>query len=121
MKKGDIYLVEFGKSRDSFEFGKMRPAVIFQTDKLNLSVEANIYDYFLVIPLSTKHDIVTEEFKLPIKARDDLSENSFMVCNSICFLHKKYFKQKLSALSKDELNSVENILKSVFDFTENKQ
>ena len=121
MKKGDVYLVEFGKSRDSFEFGKARPVVIFQTDKLNLSVAANIYDYFLVIPLSTKNDIATEEFRLPIKARDDLTQDSFMVCNSICFLHKKYFKQKLSALSKDEIKSVENILRSVFDFTEIKQ
>ena len=34
MRKGDVYLVEFGKSRDTFEFGKSRPVIIFQTDKL---------------------------------------------------------------------------------------
>jgi len=121
MKKGDIYLVEFGKSRDSFEFGKARPVLIFQTDKLNLAVEEDIYDYFLVIPLSTKNDIVTEEFRLQIKARDGLKEDSFIVCNSICFLHKKYFKQRLSTVCKDELKSVENILKNVFDLEENRK
>ncbi len=121
MKKGDIYLVEFGKSRDSFAFGKSRPAVVFQTDKLNLALEEEIYDYVLVIPFSTKNDIVTEEFRLKIKARGDLKQDSFIVCNSICFLHKKYFKQKLSSLSEDELKSVENILKNVFDLAENRQ
>ncbi len=121
MKKGDIYLVEFGKSRDSFAFGKSRPVVVFQTDKLNLAIEEEIYDYALVIPFSTKNDIVTEEFRLKIKARDDLRQDSFMVCNSMCFLHKKYFKQKLSALTEDELKNVEDILKNVFDFVESRQ
>ena len=115
MRKGDIYLVEFGKSRDSFEFGKSRPVVIFQTDKLNFAVEEDIYDYFLVIPLSTKEDILTDEFRLPIDARDGLKKDSFVVCNSICFLHKKYFKQKLSSLNEDEIDEVETIFKNVFD------
>ena len=44
MKKGDIYLVEFGKSRDTFEFGKTRPVVIFQTDKLNFAVIEDMYE-----------------------------------------------------------------------------
>jgi len=98
MRKGDIYLVEFGKSKDSFSFGKNRPALIFQTDKLNFAVEENIYDYFLVMPLSTKKDIVTDEFRFLIKAKDDLKEDSFVVVNSICFLHKQHFKKNLHSL-----------------------
>ncbi len=47
--------------------------------------------------------------------RDDLKQDSFLVCNSVCFLHKKYFKQKLSALEENEISEVENILKNVFD------
>ena len=42
MLKGDIYLVDFGKSKDSFSFGKNRPAIIFQTDKLNYAVNEEI-------------------------------------------------------------------------------
>lgn len=115
MIKGDIYLVDFGKSRDSFEFGKSRPVLIFQTDKLNYAVSEDIYDYFLVIPLSTKDDILTDEFRFKFKAKDDLKQDSYLVCNSICFLHKKYFKQKLSSLSPDEIKSVGTIVKNVFD------
>ena len=118
MKKGDIYLVEFGKSRDTFAFGKTRPVVIFQTDKLNLAVSEDMYDYFLVIPISTKEDILTDEFRFKLKARDDLKQDSFAVCNSICFLHKKYFKQKLSKLDSDEIKEVHKILQNVFDMIE---
>ena len=115
MRKGDIYLVEFGNSRDSFEFGKSRPVIVFQTDKLNMAVQENIYDYFLVIPLSTQNDIVTHDFRLQVKARDDLKEDSLAVCSSICFLHKKYFKQKLSSLNEDEIHKIDIMLKDVFD------
>ena len=115
MRKGDIYLVEFGKSKDSFSFGKNRPALIFQTDKLNFAVEEGIYDYFLVMPLSTKRDIVTDEFRFFIKARDGLKEDSFIVVNSICFLHKRYFKRKLTKLDDLEMQEIEKILQNVFD------
>ena len=116
MKKGDIYLCDFGKSRDSFEFGKHRPVVIFQTDKLNYAVSEGIYNYFLVIPLSSKNDIVTDEFRFKIKPRERLKLESFLVCNSICFLDKKYFSEKLGSISDEEILEVENILKNLFDF-----
>jgi len=115
MRKGDIYLCDFGKSRDSFEFGKLRPVVIFQTDKLNFAVEENIYNYFLVIPISTKDDIVTSEFRLKINPRDFLQKTSFLVCNSICFIDKKYLKNKIATLNEAEILKVESILKNLFD------
>ncbi len=120
MRKGDIYFIEFGKSKDSFSFGKNRSTLIFQTDKLNFAVEEEIYDYFLVMPLSTKKDIVTNEFRFPIKARDELKEDSFIIVNSICFLHKRYFKKKLTQLTESEIKNIEQILKNVFDMEETK-
>ena len=117
MTKGDIYLADFGKSKNSFEFGKKRPVLIFQTDKLNMAVEAGIYDYFLVIPLSTKGDIVTEEFRYPITKREMLQQESFAVCNSICFLPKKALKNKIGSLNAKECVEVETILKNLFDMT----
>jgi len=113
--KGDIYLVDFGKSKDSFSFGKTRPAIIYQTNKLNYAVDEEIYDYFIVIPLSTKKDIVTEEFRVKIKAKDNLKNDSFAVVNSLCFLHKKYLKEKLSTITQKEMNDIENSLKNLFD------
>ena len=115
MVKGDIYLVDFGKSKDSFSFGKNRPAIIFQTDKLNYAVRENIYNYFLVIPLSTKQDIVTSEFRVRIKKRDKLKNDSFAVVNSICFLEKSYLKEKLGSLQDDEVAEIEKVIKMVFD------
>ena len=115
MLKGDIYLADFGKSKDSFSFGKKCPVIIFQTDKLNYAVSENIYDYFLVIPLSTQNDILTEEFRVKISKRDNLKEDSFAVVNSMCFLNKKYMKEKLASLKDEEIIQIEETIKMVFD------
>lgn len=117
MLKGDIYLANFGKSRDSFEFGKNRPVIIFQTNKLNYAVQENIYDYFLVIPLSTKNDIVTDEFRVKIKSKGLLKQDCYAVVNSICFLDKNFLKQKLATISNDELKQIENVLRNVFEIS----
>ena len=115
MLKGDVYLVDFGKSKNSFEVGKNRPVIIFQTNKLNYAVKEEIYNYFLVIPLSTKTDIVTDEFRVKIKAKDLLQKDCYAVVNSVCFLDKKFFKQKLTRISDIELKEIEKVLKDIFD------
>ena len=115
IKKGDIYLADFGKSRDSFAFGKKRPVAVFQTDKLNYAIEEGIYDYILAIPLSTRSDILTEEFRYRIEKRDRLREDSYLVCNSLCFLEIRYLGEKLTQLTEEEIAAVEKILREVFD------
>ena len=115
MIKGDICLADFGESKNSFEFGKKRPVLIFQTDKLNMAVQEGIYDYFLVIPLSTKKDIVTDEFRYKISRREMLREESYAVCNSICFLPKSALLNKIASLSTRECLQVESVLKNLFD------
>lgn len=117
MTKGDICLADFGKSKNSFEFGKKRPVLIYQTNKLNFSVEEGIYDYFLVIPLSTKNDILTDEFRYKIEKRGEMQKDSFAVCNSICFLHKSALKEKLASLNTEEILSIDEILKNLFDMS----
>ena len=117
MMKGDICLADFGKSKNSFEFGKKRPVLIFQTDKLNLAVQEGIYNFFLVIPLSTKKDIVTDEFRYKISKREMLQEESYAVCNSICFLPRDALQEKLGSLNEKECLQVEFILKNLFDMT----
>ena len=115
MKKGDIYLVNFGKSRNSFEFGKKRPAIIFQTDLLNNAVMNGVYNYFLVIPLSTKEDLLTKNFRFKISAREELKIDSFAVINSICFLDKKFITTKIASLYQDEILEIEKMILKVFD------
>jgi len=115
MLRGDIYLVEFGKSKNSFEFGKTRPVIIIQANKLNYAVQERIYNYFVVVPLSTKKDILTDEFRIKIKAKDMLKEDCYAVTNSICFLDKKYFKQKLATASEDELRQIKDALINIME------
>jgi len=115
MKKGEIYLADFGKSKDSFSFGKKRPVIVFQTDKLNFAIDEGIYNYVLVIPLSTQNDIVTEEFRCAISPREQLHQKSFAVCNSLCFLRKEMLFKKLAVLDKKEILEIEKVLKNLFD------
>ena len=115
MKQGDIYLVDFGKSKDSFSFGKNRPVIIYQTDKLNYAVSEDIYDYFIVIPLSTKNDVVTEEFRVKIKAKGDLRQDCYAVINSICFLHKDSFDKKLAKIDDEEDKKIQKAVLNLFD------
>jgi mRNA-degrading endonuclease toxin of MazEF toxin-antitoxin module len=117
IKKGDIYLADFGKSRDSFAFGKKRPVLIFQTDKLNYAIEENIYRHIIAIPLSTKDDILTQEFRYKIPKRDHLEQDSYIVCNSICFLETKYLCEKLTSLTPSEIVEIEKILIDLFDIS----
>ena len=115
MKKGDICLADLGKSKNSFEFGKKRPVLIFQTNKLNLAVDEGIYAHYLVIPLSTKNDIVTKEFRYKITAREKLQQESYAVCNSLCFLSAASLGEKLGALSDDECREISLLIKDVLD------
>ncbi len=115
MKRGDVYLVDFGKSKDSFSFGKRRPVIIYQTDKLNYAVAEEIYDYFLVIPLSTRSDILTDEFRVKIAPKDALDQPSYAVVNSLCFLHKDSFYQKLTHITEEEEAEIQRALVNVFD------
>ena len=117
MTKGDIYIADFGKNKNSFEFGKKRPVLIFQTDKLNMAAEEGIYGYFLVIPLSTRNDIVTDEFRYKISKREKLQQESFAVCNSICFLPKSALQEKIGSLNADECRKIEAILRNLFDMS----
>ncbi len=117
MMRGDICLADFGKSKNSFEFGKKRPVLIFQTDKLNMAVDEGIYDYFLVIPLSTKEDIVTEEFRYKITKRAFLEKESYAVCNSICFLPRSALSDSIASLNAEECKEIEKILQDLFDMT----
>ena len=117
IKKGDIYLADFGNSRDSFAFGKKRPVLIVQTDKLNFAIKEGIYRYVLVIPLSTKTDILTEEFRFKITRREMLRQDSYAVCNAVCFLNVKYLLHKVGSVSVQEMHAIETMLLEVLDIS----
>ena len=52
MKRGEIYLVNFGKKYNS-EFEKIRPALIIQNDIANRNIDKVAFKGVSVIPLTT--------------------------------------------------------------------
>ena len=114
IKQGEIYLVNFGKKYNS-EFGKIRPAVVIQNSFLNHAIEDNIYKSVLVVPLSTSN--LGGDYRLKIKARDKLKEDSECVVNWICTLDINRFaldKDILATLSESELKELKKKISTLF-------
>ena len=106
IQQGEIYLVEFGKNYKS-EFGKIRPAVILQSDIFNTLLLTKKYKNVLVVPLSTLNE--ETEYKIKIKARDRLKRDSFIVASWICSVDLDRIlvdKGLITRLSEDELQEL---------------
>lgn len=109
MKRGDVYLVNFKKKYND-EFGKVRPALILQTDILNDNIESLPFKTVAVIPLSTKK--MGGHFRVLLAHRELLKEDSDVVVNWICTLdYSLVYKDKLlTRLNTEELKEVEDKL-----------
>ncbi len=106
MRRGDVYLVNFKKKYND-EFGKVRPALIFQTDILNESIEKLPFKTVAVIPLSTQ--LLGGHFRVNIDKRENLENHSEVVVNWICTLDYSliYNEKCLTQLTHHELKEVE--------------
>lgn len=106
MKRGEVYLVNFKKKYND-EFGKVRPALVFQTDILNENIEKLSFKTVAVIPLSTQ--VLGGHFRVTIAKRDNLEKESEVVVNWICTLDYSliYTDRRLTTLTKPELKEVE--------------
>ena len=106
MKRGDIYLVNFNKKYND-EFGKVRPALILQTDMINEHIDRLPFKTVAVIPLSTQ--IMGGHFRVKIDKREALEKTSEVVVNWICTLDYSlvYNEKLLTKLTDEELSEVE--------------
>lgn len=111
IKRGHIYLVDFGVKYQS-ELGKIRPALVLQSDYINEHLEIAPFKSVLVIPLTT--DIKGGRFRYLIEPRDRLDKKSELIINWICTVDLKRFKDTISltSLSNSELQE----LKTKIDF-----
>ena len=118
MKRGDIYLVNFKKKYND-EFGKVRPALIFQTDILNEQIDKLPFKTVAVIPLSTQ--IFGGHFRVTINQRDHLENQSEVVVNWICTLdYSLIYKEKLlTKLTDKELREAEDKLMLFLGYKDN--
>ena len=104
LSRGDIVLINFNPAKGG-EIGKLRPAIVLSDKDDN-----EILDTVIVIPLST----VIEEEALPyrflITARDKLQKDCDACIYEVRALSKIRVKEKLSKLTKIELETIQDSL-----------
>ena len=110
MRRGEIYLVNFGKKYNS-EFGKIRPALIIQNDIANRNIEKVVFKGVSVIPLTTV--LCGGDVRVHLSKRDKLEKESELSINELCTLDlsRILIKQVLTVLTEEELQEVERKLR----------
>jgi len=110
MKRGEVYLVNFGKKYNS-EFGKVRPAVIVQNDTANRVIEKVPFKGVTLLPMTTR--LAGGSLRVRIAARDDLEKASEVCINEICTLDLSRIdlERKLTTLLPEELKEIAQKLK----------
>jgi len=111
IKRGEIYLVDFGKKYQS-ELGKVRPAMILQSNYVNDNLDVAQFKSVLVVPLTT--DLRGGRFRFEIDARDRLEKKSELIVNWMCTVdcQRIVSTNLLTTLSRNELTE----LKTKLDF-----
>ncbi len=110
MKRGEIYLTNFGKKYNS-EFGKIRPALIIQNDIANRNIDKVQFKGVTLMPLST--NLCGGDLRVRVSKRDKLEKTSEICINELCTLDisRINLENLLTILNADELNEVELKLK----------
>ena len=105
IKRGEIHLVDFGKKYQS-ELGKVRPAMVLQSDYVNDNLDVAKYKSVLVIPLTT--DLKGGRFRFPVPARDRLERVSELIINWMCTIDLKRVlsEEALTTLTVQELTDL---------------
>jgi mRNA interferase MazF len=109
MRRGEIYLVNFGKKYNS-EFGKIRPALIIQNDVANRNIDKVEFKGATVIPTST--NLCGGDLRVLILKREKLELTSEICINELCTLDvsRIYLENILTTLTQEELKIVEQKL-----------
>lgn len=111
IKRGEIHLVDFGKKYQS-ELGKIRPAMVLQSNYVNDNLDVAKFKSILVIPLTT--DLKGGRFRFNLPAREKLEKESELIINWMCNVDLKRVvsAEPLTILSQHELTE----LKTKLDF-----
>lgn len=105
MKRGEIYLINFGKKYNS-EFGKIRPALIIQNNVANRNIDKVEFKGVTVIPITT--NLCGGNLRVKIQARENLQQDSEICINELCTLDLSRIDldKKLTTLNNEELEEV---------------
>ena len=105
MKRGEVYLVNFGKKYNS-EFGKVRPALVIQNDTANRNIDKVFFKGVTLLPMTTI--ISGGDIRVMIHARGKLEKNSEVCINEICTLDMSRIAldECLVTLTEEEMNEI---------------
>ena len=108
MRRGEVYLVNFGKNYNS-EFGKIRPALIVQNDTANRNIDKVAFKGVTVIPMTT--NITGGDIRVHIAKRDAMEKASEICINEVCTLDQsRIVSEPLTVVTSAEMNEVESKL-----------
>lgn len=103
IRRGEIYLVNFGKKYNS-EFGKIRPAVVIQNDVANRNIDKVAFKGVTLLPLTTS--LCGGDLRVRISPREGLLHESEVCVNELCTLDLSRFGARLTQLGEEELREV---------------
>ncbi len=105
MRRGEIYLVNFGKKYNS-EFGKIRPALIIQNDIANRNIDKVKFKGVTLMPLTTT--ISGGNLRVIVPKRDKMQKDSEICINELCTLDISRIEldNLLTTLGDDEMEDV---------------
>ena len=106
MRRGEIYLVNFGKKYNS-EFGKIRPALIIQNDVANRNMDKVAFKGVTVMPLTSSS--ACGDLRVKVLKRGNLEQTSVICINELCTLDVSRIELAtlLTTLSEEEMKEVE--------------
>ena len=105
MKRGEIYLINFGKKYNS-EFGKIRPALIIHNNVANRNINKVEFKGVTVIPITT--NLCGGNLRVKIQSRENLLQDSEICINELFTLDLSRIDldKKLTTLNDEELEEV---------------
>ncbi len=109
MRRGEIWLANLNPPRGR-EIGKIRPAVVVQAPEL----DADITPMVVILPMTTKIIHGLKRFRITVKARDRLKQDSQIVTDQPRALDRtRMVEGPLTMLSPEEMAAVESGLRIV--------
>ena len=110
--RGTIYLAKLYPSKGS-EPGKTRPVLILQTNMLNHIGHTTI----ITVPLTTKLIEGAYPLRYPIKKREDLLQDSELLCDQIRSIDvRRLLPEKLATLTMKEMVEIEQQIQAILEF-----
>ena len=109
VSRGDVWLVNLNPVKKNNEVGKVRPALVLQSDELN----AGGYPTSIILPLSTQLIDDAEPLRYRVKAQDKLEQDSDVLIAQIRSIDNDRFIEKLTHLPLQETNYIKSLLDEV--------